>query len=102
MEHFIPKPFPNEISFFMLSRLLKSKGVEEYLKAAELVNEASKDREKAARELQNAENERKLVKEKHRFTILPNFVAVFIIWNNFSFVNVPYSQNSGVKGTMFY
>ena len=44
----------------------------------------------------------KLVKEKHRFTILPNFVAVFIIWNNFSFVNVPYSQNSGVKGTMFY
>ncbi|MBQ9276571.1 MAG: hypothetical protein IJ226_03155 [Clostridia bacterium] len=34
------------------------------MKAAELVNEASKDREKAAKELQNAENERKLVEQK--------------------------------------
>ena len=37
MEFFTPKPYPNEISFFMLSRLLKSKGVEEYLKACEIV-----------------------------------------------------------------
>lgn len=29
--------FPKEISFFMLSRLLKSKGVQEYLQAAEVV-----------------------------------------------------------------
>lgn len=33
---FTPKPYPGEISFFMLSRLLKSKGVGEYLEAARL------------------------------------------------------------------
>lgn len=37
MEKFTIAPYPNEISFFMLSRLLKSKGVEEYLKACEIV-----------------------------------------------------------------
>ncbi len=39
MEKFIPKPYPENTSFFMLSRLLKSKGVAEYLKAAECVKE---------------------------------------------------------------
>lgn len=34
LEHFTPTPYPGEISFFMLSRLLKSKGVREYLEAA--------------------------------------------------------------------
>ncbi len=37
MQKFIPKPLPEKPAFFMLSRLLKSKGVSEYLKAAELV-----------------------------------------------------------------
>lgn len=37
MEKFSRENFPNTISFFMLSRLLKSKGVYEYLKAAESV-----------------------------------------------------------------
>ena len=36
-DHFVPAPLPNEISFFMLSRLLKSKGVGEYLEAARIV-----------------------------------------------------------------
>lgn len=36
-KHFKPVLFPKETTFFMLSRLLKSKGVGEYLKAAELV-----------------------------------------------------------------
>ena len=36
-EHFSPLPFPEGISFFMLSRLLYSKGVKEYLCAAEKV-----------------------------------------------------------------
>lgn len=37
MEHFAPAPFPETPSFFMLSRLLKSKGVGEYLDAAKHV-----------------------------------------------------------------
>lgn len=37
VEHYEVREFPDEISFFMLSRLLKSKGVVEYLQAAELV-----------------------------------------------------------------
>ena len=36
-EHFSPAPYPKKTSFFMLSRLLKSKGVREYLQAAEIV-----------------------------------------------------------------
>jgi len=39
MAHFSPRPLPDMPTFFMLSRLLKSKGVEEYLKAAELVKQ---------------------------------------------------------------
>lgn len=34
---FRPTDFPDTVSFFMLSRLLKSKGVEEYLNAADIV-----------------------------------------------------------------
>lgn len=37
LSHYEPRPFPQETRFFMLSRLLKSKGVEEYLQAAEIV-----------------------------------------------------------------
>ena len=37
METFVPQPYPEKIRFFMLSRLLKSKGVREYLRAAEIV-----------------------------------------------------------------
>lgn len=37
MEHFLPVPLPEEPAFFMLSRLLKSKGVKEYLEAARIV-----------------------------------------------------------------
>ena len=37
MEHFKPVPMPVEPTFFMLSRLLKSKGVGEYLEAARTV-----------------------------------------------------------------
>lgn len=37
MEHFQPAPMPQEPAFFMLSRLLKSKGVAEYLEAAGIV-----------------------------------------------------------------
>ncbi len=37
LEHFQEAPFPETISFFMLSRLLKSKGVGEYLEAARIV-----------------------------------------------------------------
>lgn len=36
-KEFSPTPYPDNITFFMLSRLLKSKGVEEYLRAAEIV-----------------------------------------------------------------
>lgn len=39
MEHFLPGPLPEEPAFFMLSRLLKSKGVMEYLEAARIVKE---------------------------------------------------------------
>lgn len=37
MEHFSVVPLPEEPAFFMLSRLLKSKGVMEYLEAARMV-----------------------------------------------------------------
>lgn len=37
MEHFMQAPLPAEPVFFMLSRLLKSKGVMEYLEAARIV-----------------------------------------------------------------
>lgn len=37
MEKFTPLPLPRNITFFMLGRLLYSKGVIEYLKAAEIV-----------------------------------------------------------------
>ena len=37
MERFQPAPLPQTTAFFMLSRLLKSKGVMEYLEAAKLV-----------------------------------------------------------------
>ena len=39
LEQFQPVPYPKEISFFCLSRLLKSKGVCEYLEAARVVKE---------------------------------------------------------------
>lgn len=39
MEHFTKKPLPNKINFFMLARLLKSKGVIEYIEAAKIVKE---------------------------------------------------------------
>ncbi|MBQ5994444.1 MAG: glycosyltransferase family 4 protein [Clostridia bacterium] len=37
--HFTPEPYPENVSFFMLSRLLKSKGVGEYLEAAKLTKQ---------------------------------------------------------------
>lgn len=43
LEHFQPVPYPKEISFFCLSRLLKSKGVCEYLEAARIVKEKYPD-----------------------------------------------------------
>ena len=39
MEKFQPLPLPEEKTFFMLSRLLKSKGVIEYLEASKIVKE---------------------------------------------------------------
>ena len=39
MEHFKPAPFPQQLTFLMISRLLKSKGVGEYLEAARIVKE---------------------------------------------------------------
>lgn len=39
IKHFEPTPLPETISFFMLSRLLKSKGVCEYLEAARIAKE---------------------------------------------------------------
>lgn len=38
MEHYKRKAFPDKISFLLISRLLKAKGVMEYLKAAEKVS----------------------------------------------------------------
>lgn len=43
MEKFQPLPFPENTTFFMLSRLLKSKGVTEYLKASKIVKEKFPD-----------------------------------------------------------
>ena len=37
LDHFQEAPLPETVSFFMLSRLLKSKGVSEYLEAAKIV-----------------------------------------------------------------
>lgn len=37
MDHFVPTALPNRITFFMLSRALKSKGVREYLEACKIV-----------------------------------------------------------------
>lgn len=37
MEQFVPAPFPDTVTFFMLSRVMASKGVREYLGAAEKV-----------------------------------------------------------------
>lgn len=37
MEHFAPRPLPAQLTFFMLSRVLFSKGIREYLQAAERV-----------------------------------------------------------------
>lgn len=37
MQHFTPKPYPEKMTFFMLSRFLKCKGVKEYLEAADIV-----------------------------------------------------------------
>lgn len=39
MEHFTPAPFPQQLTFLMISRLLKSKGVREYLEAARIVKQ---------------------------------------------------------------
>ena len=39
LDHFTRSPLPENITFFMLSRLLKSKGVREYLEAAKIVKE---------------------------------------------------------------
>ena len=39
MDHFKPAPFPQQLTFLMISRLLKSKGVGEYLEAARIVKE---------------------------------------------------------------
>lgn len=39
MEHFKPVPFPEQMTFLMVSRLLKSKGVGEYLEAARIVKQ---------------------------------------------------------------
>lgn len=43
MEWYRPTPLPEGMRFFMLSRLLKSKGVTEYLKAARIVKERHPD-----------------------------------------------------------
>lgn len=43
MEKFSPSPFPQNIIFFMLGRLLYSKGVVEYLKAADFVKSQHPD-----------------------------------------------------------
>lgn len=43
MEHFAPTQYPEKIIFFMLSRLLKSKGVAEYLEAARIVKQKYPD-----------------------------------------------------------
>lgn len=37
MNHFLPQPLPEKITFFMLSRALYSKGIREYLEACKIV-----------------------------------------------------------------
>jgi len=39
LERFTPKPLPERLTFFMLARILRSKGVAEYLAAARLVKQ---------------------------------------------------------------
>lgn len=43
MDKFAPQPYPEKTRFFMLSRLLKSKGVGEYLRAAEIIKKEYPD-----------------------------------------------------------
>ena len=43
MKHFTPEPLPEKITFFMLSRALKSKGVREYLEACRIVKQKYPD-----------------------------------------------------------
>ena len=43
MTHFYQSPLPDKTTFFMLSRLLKSKGVREYLQAAKIVKDKYPD-----------------------------------------------------------
>ncbi len=43
MEKFKPSPLPDKVSFFMLSRLLKCKGVGEYLEAADIIKKEFPD-----------------------------------------------------------
>ena len=40
VDHYTVEPFPERTTFFMLSRFLKSKGVQEYLQAAELMKQS--------------------------------------------------------------
>lgn len=39
MEKFAPAPYPEQMTFFMLSRVMYSKGIREYLRACEIVKE---------------------------------------------------------------
>ncbi len=39
MKHYARAPYPNQLTFFMLSRIMYSKGVHEYLKAAKIIKE---------------------------------------------------------------
>lgn len=39
MEKFAPTPYPEQMTFFMLSRVMYSKGIREYLRACEIVKE---------------------------------------------------------------
>ena len=43
MNRFAPAPLPDTLTFFMLSRMMKSKGVREYLKATAIVKERYPD-----------------------------------------------------------
>lgn len=43
MKHFVPAPFPERLTFFMLSRALYSKGVMEYLDACRIIHKKYPD-----------------------------------------------------------
>ena len=43
MDYFVPRPLPKQLTFFMLSRALISKGVREYLQAARIVKQKYPD-----------------------------------------------------------